>query len=72
MVNSKSTVEQVEAYLAALTDEKAGYEARIAAAKVGKQERLSVEELEARVGQVEAEAKRAKGLLKKAGKDAAE
>jgi uncharacterized small protein (DUF1192 family) len=65
MVNAESTKEQVETYLDALAREREGYEVRIGNAKSGHQERLEVGELENRVKAVDAEVKRAKGLLGK-------
>lgn len=70
MVNKESTKEQVSAYVAALEDEKASYEARIDAAKNGRLERLDEAQLADRISQVDAEVKRAKSLLKKKKDDA--
>jgi hypothetical protein len=67
MVNADSTVEQVEAYMAALDVEKESYQARFP--RVGSlHERLSEEELKDRIAQVAAEKKRAGGLLSAAKK----
>jgi uncharacterized small protein (DUF1192 family) len=65
MVNESSTKEQVSDYISALESEKVGYVARIANAKSGRQERLEVGQLEDRIKQVDAEAKRAKALIGK-------
>lgn len=59
-----STAEQASDQLAALEREQAGYEARLANAKAGRQERLEVGELEDRVKQVQAEIKRLKPAAK--------
>jgi hypothetical protein len=72
MVNAESSVEQLETYLAALEVEEAGYARRLAGAgKNGFLERLSVDQLKARVAGVKAEAKRAEVLLDEAKKAAA-
>ena len=65
-----STAEQAAAELAALERELAGYQARAANAKAGRNERLGEEELADRVKQVEAEIKRLKPAAKKAEADA--
>jgi hypothetical protein len=59
-----STAEQASAQVAALEREQAGYEARLANAKAGRQERLEPSELEDSVKQVQAEIKRLKPAAK--------
>jgi hypothetical protein len=65
-----STAEQAANDLAALERELAGYQARLASAKAGRNERLSEGELTERVKAVEAEIKRVKPAAKKADDDA--
>jgi uncharacterized small protein (DUF1192 family) len=60
-----SNVAQLEASIAALEEEKSGYQSRLAALKVGKRDRLDVDELGDRVKQVDAEIKRCKAALGK-------
>lgn len=66
MANASSTAEQAAAYVESLAREKEGYEARIAASKAGRAERLTEAQLKDRIGQVDAEIKRAKKLAGKA------
>lgn len=66
MLTKDATLEQAGRYLAALEEEKAGYEARIARAKAGRVEPLTERQLADRVKQVTAEIARVKRLQKKA------
>ncbi|MGH3041020.1 MAG: hypothetical protein ACRDNG_04660 [Gaiellaceae bacterium] len=62
-VTAESKPWQVESYLAALEQERRGYETRLADKKAGRDEPLSEAQLADRVKQVDAESKRAKALL---------
>lgn len=63
MVDKDSTVEQCQAYLAALESEKDGYVARVARAQAGRIEPLTEQALADRAAQVDAEIKRVRALL---------
>lgn len=64
--------EKLESQAAALEDEKAGYEARLAGLKDGGSDRLDEKQLTRKVAGVDAELKRVKSLLGKKKDDEAE
>jgi uncharacterized small protein (DUF1192 family) len=67
---SEATEERVQAYLTALEREKDGYQTRIGNLEAGMHETLTTEQLEARIGHVDAEIDRVKKTGKAKKKDA--